>query len=310
MASLISALSIPSIKISEVVFVLPRQRESNAVNNLVILRAQHEIFRYLNVICRDRNIGITQIEYLEFTNTVKQPLFLDSTLDQKKFSHKRNILLSTSDTYCIFGFMDYTSFPITKKKLKHKWQSSIEFNPKNSYYVLGQPRNMQKLNNIYEINLGRTLSILDSVSLIFKDDVFRNFHIDKNSNYLLAIPPQIRVVSHEFITSFFEYAKVISHRFGLKLLIKPHPHEDLVKLRKFNPNLKLIDRNAYHNMPVELLFPIYNIVKVIASPSASLPFVGSKDLEVLMPKNRKLFRRYFLDQLPFLAANKIPYRLI
>ena len=140
--------------------------------------------------------------------------------------------------------------------------------------------------------------------------MLRNFHIDKNSNYLLVIPPQIRVVSHKFVTSFFEYAKEVSHRFGLKLLIKPHPHEDLVKLREFNPNLKLIDRNPYHNMPVELLFPTYNIVRVIASPSASLPFVGTKNLEVLMPKNRKLFRKYFLDQLPFLTSNKIPYRLI
>lgn len=309
-ASLIMALSIPDLNISEVIFVSPRQREFNSIGELKRAELRDDTFRFIDYICQHRNIEIKKIKYLEFVNTIKHPVFLDSSLDQKKFSHKRSLILSNSDIYCMFGFSNYTNFIVTKKQLQLAWQRSFKFQTSNSYFVLGQPKNFKKFHNVIEIDLIKAQAVLTSIYMIFEENIFRYFGIEKTANYALIMPPQIRVTDKSFMISFFQYTKFLSNNLGLKLLIKPHPNEDLAKLKSFIPETHSIIQHSYYNIPVELLFPAQNIVKVIASPSSTLPFVSGKRLEVLMPKNRKIFRQSFLDQIPFLDSNRLTYRLI
>jgi len=308
--SLINALSVDSIKITELVLVSRRPRINDSIPYDNYHKFSQDTFSYASKISTYQKIAISRLEYSQYVESSVKPDFLDLSLEQSKFSHKRSIIISGSDAYCALGFINYSDYFLTKIKLEKSWKNAINFNDLNEYYMVGQPNIKSNQQNIYQINPKKIMNNLTYTSQLFQGNIFANYNLDLNTKYLLLIPPQSRISDTKFVKSFFEYANKISLELELKIIIKLHPNEDWVKFTKIVGIQNKYFSNHYSNIPVEFFFSIDNIKKIIAAPSYSLSYVGLKDLEVLVPKNRKIFRKYFLDQLPFLNANNISFKFI
>ena len=64
------------------------------------------------------------------------------------------------------------------------------------------------------------------------------------------------------------------------------------------------------HIPVELFLQSKQVDYTVSVPSSSLAFAETNRLSVLVPKNRSLYRKKFVDQEPFLNRLKLNVKTI
>ena len=106
--------------------------------------------------------------------------------------------------------------------------------------------------------------------------------------------------------------KDIARKMKLEVILKSHPNDIYDYSDYFSDQNEFFfhqDISARH-IPVEFFLQSEQIKYTVAVPSSSLPFAEVERLSVHVPKNRDLFRRKFLDQIPFLERLAIPVTYI
>ncbi|NKA17667.1 MAG: hypothetical protein EBV74_07220, partial [Alphaproteobacteria bacterium] len=126
--SLISALSIDTTKITEFVLVSRKSRINESIPKEISDRLFIDTFNYAYKISTYQKIAVSRLEYSQYVKSLIKPNFLDLSLERSEFSHKRSIIISGSDAYCAFGFLNYSNYPFAKIKLEKAWKNLIKFN--------------------------------------------------------------------------------------------------------------------------------------------------------------------------------------
>ena len=105
---------------------------------------------------------------------------------------------------------------------------------------------------------------------------------------------------------------IIARKMNLGVIVKSHPN-DIYDYRDYFSDQEEFffhqDISARH-IPVEFFLQSKEVKYTVGIPSSSLPFAEMDRLLVHMPKDRDLFRRKFLDQIPFLERLEIPVTYI
>ena len=151
---------------------------------------------------------------------------------------------------------------------------------------------------------------MELVSSDFIKTIIEKYNIDLESRYLLVLPPSVENCGIDFVEKFFRQVNYLANDKNLKILIKPHRNDNIHKLFEVSKLKDVIDYNSVKQLFSEFFFLIPNIERIISVPSSSLTFADYSKLTVFVPKDRKLFRKKFLDQTCYLDSIRVNYSKI
>jgi hypothetical protein len=305
--SIITCVASLGKKISEVVYVIPdpSNRGLGITNNyLEILNSRYSASQK---IVSNLNLKISTISWKYFQDNISEVQIVDSILAQGKISHAHTIIMQSSDTYCVFGFSTYRSFLRTKIKLRSYWRKRLKYNKFNTFYFFGNLSSKINSKKLFNINVKGAKDLLEIVSSDFIKTIVEKYNIDPESRYLLVLPPSVENCGIDFVEKFFKQVNCLANEKNLKILIKPHRNDNIHKLFEISKHKGTIDYDTVKQLFSEFFFLIPNIEEIVSVPSSSLTFADYSKLTVFVPKDRKLFRRRFLDQTCFLDSIGVNY---
>jgi len=308
--SIIACMASLDKKISEVVYVIPdpNNRGLGITNNyLEVLNSRYSASQK---IASNLNLKISKISWSYFQDNISEVQIVDSLLAQGKIPNAHTVIMQSSDTYCVFGFSTYRSFLRTKIKLRGYWRKRLKYNKFNTFYFFGNLNNEVNSKKLFNIDIKKAKDLLEIVSSDFIKTIVEKYNIDPESRYLLVLPPSVENCGIDFVEKFFKQVNCLANGKNLKILIKPHRNDSIHKLFEISKHKNVIDYNSVKQLFSEFFFLIPNIERVVAVPSSSLTFADYSKLTVFVPKDRKLFRRKFLDQTCFLDSIGVNYSKI
>jgi len=241
-----------------------------------------------------------------------QTQLIEATLKRISSPNGQTLIMNTSDIYCRFGFASYTNFFFTKHKLKTLWRA-VDYAPDDmlyGFFIEETENNMRcKVSNI---NIASGKNLLKEITLQ-SGNMFSNFFsVNNNKSYLLVCPYRHDQISEEFSRNFFKNVNKIAEEKKLNIIIKNHPNDKFDYTKYFSSGkeiLNLSDKFERH-IPVELFLQSKQVDYTVSVPSSSLAFAEKNKLSVLVPANRSLYRKKFLDQEPFLNKLEIKFQTI
>lgn len=241
-----------------------------------------------------------------------QSQVIEATLKRRLSPNGQTLIMTTSDIYCRFGFKTYKNFFITKQKLKKLW-SAVDYNSKDLLYGLSLDVTKNKLTcKVSDIDITGVKKILKEITLD-SGLLFSNFFsVDNHKKYLLVMPYRHDQISENFSERFFEETNIIAKEKNLSILIKNHPNDvfDYTKYFSYEEDILSMSDNIERHIPVELFLQSKQVDYTVSVPSSSLAFAETNRLSVLVPTNRSLYRKKFLDQEPFLNRLKLNVKTI
>ena len=239
---------------------------------------------------------------------------IESNLKRDFFPSGQTLIMYGGDNYCRFGFSNYLNFPYTKYRLKNSW-TVIDFPAKDllyGYNIKGYNKNSRTIHNTFDLNILELKKIVKTLNKKLEFDFTNSYKVTTQKKYLLAMPYRHDRISEEFSKNFFSSVKDIARKMKLEVILKSHPNDIYDYSDYFSDQNEFFfhqDISARH-IPVEFFLQSEQIKYTVAVPSSSLPFAEVERLSVHVPKNRDLFRRKFLDQIPFLERLAIPVTYI
>jgi hypothetical protein len=239
---------------------------------------------------------------------------IESNLKRDFFPSGQTLIMYGGDNYCRFGFRNYVNFPYTKYRLKNSW-NEIDFPVEDllyGYNIKDYKKNSRTIQNTFNLNILELKKIARSLNEKLEFDFTNSHKISTQKKYLLAMPYRHDRISEEFSSNFFSSVKDIAWKMNLGVIVKSHPN-DIYNYRDYFSDQEEFffhqDISERH-IPVEFFLQSEQIKYTVGVPSSSLPFAELERLSVHVPKNRDLFRRKFLDQIPFLERLSIPVTYI
>jgi hypothetical protein len=306
--SIVSAVTAYKNKLNEIIFIEPNLL-SRGLEQSILQKRKYQYRRKIAKIISDGfDLKFTILSWQQFYNIEDEMIAIDSHLLRGQDYNSKNVLFAASDTYSGFRFSSYTSNIFTKLKLEFYWQKQLKLDKSSVLYIFGYKNKKLNKRNVNIINK-KELEVnlkLASESL-FKSTKYK-FKIDKKKQYVIVLPPVTKYTGEDFSQEFLKFVHKYSANKELSIILKVHPNDSLEYYSKFGFLKDSLKVSKYY--PVEFLFTLPNIRKIIAVPSASLVYANQNNLSVLVPKNRELFRTNFLDQLVFLETNKISLKRI
>ena len=219
-----------------------------------------------------------------------------------------------SDNYCRFGFKNYINFPYTKYQLRNSWQV-VDFAKEDllyGYNIEGYKKNSRTIHNTFNLNIPVLKKITRGINDKKKCGLVNFFKDNTEKNYLLVMPYRHDRIDEEFSKNFFLSVKDIARERNLEVVLKNHPN-DIYDYSNYFPEKEQIvfhqDVSERH-IPAEFFLQSHQVKYSVSIPSSSLAFAEVDRLIVHAPKDRDLFRRKFLDQIPFLERLAIPFTYI
>jgi hypothetical protein len=288
---------------AEFVVVNPNHRDTRR-NSMSYVDESFRL-RYSLKIATILKVKLRVISWNEFINSEKY--LLDSNLLSSQFKFNGNLILHSSDTYCLFGFKSYFPYPVAKIRLYRYWNSMIKSLNHDEIFIYGRSEKFPF--SFKQIDLDAMQKILTTISSEIFQSKQNEIRILPNS--ILILPPIREQVGFRFHSEFFKQAENFLKNSNLRAIIKPHRKDFLDYENFLKGNLEFYnDYELCRWIPVEFFLHHNDIVSCISSPSSALAVVDRSKLLVLIPSESKLFRLKFLDQIPFLEQNEIPFKVI
>ena len=243
---------------------------------------------------------------------LNQSQLIEATLKRRSSPNGQTLIMTTSDIYCRFGFKNYKDFLITKQKLKNLWRA-VDYDSKDLLYGFFLEGTKNKFTcKVSDIDITGVKKILREIA-IESGSLFSNFFsTGNNKKYLLVMPYRHDQISENFSKRFFEEANIVAKEKKLNVIIKNHPNDVFNYAKYFSceeETLIMSDKIERH-IPVELFLQSKQVDYTVSVPSSSLAFAETNRLSVLVPKNRSLYRKKFVDQEPFLNRLKLNVKTI
>ena len=248
------------------------------------------------------NIKFAEISWQNFLTQDKD--LVDSNLDCRNLEAEATIIMQSSDRYCIFGIPNQFRYLPTSIRLTKLWRK----NTNNNTLVVHNVNNLNLKNrNTIQIENIKLKKISHRVTKKFFYEISDLNKYTTQNQFLLVLPP-FGDSQLDFSDRFIEHAIEFAKRQNLSLLIKPHrnDHTNYKKLIKNRIEFNH-DYRTLKGIPSELFFNLPGLQQVISVASSSLAFCPTDKLTVLLPKNRKLFRQKYCDQITFLNLCGLPY---
>lgn len=229
---------------------------------------------------------------------------IESHLKKNFFPNGQTLIMHGGDNYCRFGFRNYANFPITKYRLKKAWEV-VNFPVEDLLYgcnIEDYKKNSRNIHNTFNLKIPLLKKIVKEI--IEKSDlnlhnIFKN---EKEKGYLLVMPYTHDRINEEFSKNFFLSVKNIAQKMDLGVIIKNHPADIYDYRQYFSKKEDIFFHQDISNrhIPVEFFLQSQQVKYTVCVPSSSLVFSETDRLIVHVPRDRDLFRRTFLDQIPFL----------
>ena len=308
--SIITCLASLDKNISEVVYVIPDPNNRGLGITNSYLEVLNSRYSASQKIASHLNLKISTISWKYFQDNISEVQIVDSLLAQGNIPHAHTIIMQSSDTYCVFGFSNYRSFLRTKIKLRSYWRKRLRYNRFNSFYFFGNLNSKIDSEKLFNINVKGAKDLLEIVSSDFIKTIVEKYNIDPESKYLLVLPPTVENCGIDFVEKFFNQVNYLANKRNLKILIKPHRNDNIQNLIEKSKHNDTIYYDNVKQLFSEFFFLIPNIEEVVSVPSSSLAFADYSKLTVFIPKDRKLFRRKFLDQTCYLDSIGVNYSKI
>jgi hypothetical protein len=303
--ALITAYVIFSKKLTKAIFVLPHNRGNEGTKD------HQKLTKQLNSI--SQNIArALEIEYFEMQFSdylLIEPEVIESSLAINQNCAK-GIIINGSDSYCIFGFAHYLRFTRTKLKLERLFLRNFKVHSAATLYSYN--RFAKSVNSSHElIDQVKVRKLLDEVAPIVLTELSQKVTEVINRDCILVIPPISKYSGIDFTLKFMKRVESIAEESNLRVFIKPHRNDSRTYLDVFlNRRLLLGEKLDLRYIPVEFFFTLSHVKSIVAVPSSSLALAIGIPTQVLVPKNNHLFRKSFLDQLPFLQSIGLEYESI
>jgi hypothetical protein len=241
-----------------------------------------------------------------------QSQVIEATLKRRLSPNGQTLIMTTSDIYCRFGFKNYKNFPITKQKLKKLW-SAVDYDSKDLLYGFSLEGTKNRLTcEAIDIDITGVKNILREITLEFGFMFSNFFSMDNDKKYLLVMPYRHDKISENFSKRFFDEANIIAKEKNLKIILKSHPNDvfDYAKYFSCKEETLIMSDKLERHIPVELFLQSKQVDYTVSVPSSSLAFAELDRASVLVPTDRSLYRKKFLDQEPFLNRLKLNIKTI
>ncbi len=303
--ALVAAYGIFSDNLTKSIFVLPHNRGMPGTRfNSELIRQFQKISQ---ITARSLGIEYSEIEFHDYLRL--KPDVIESSL-ACNLNNARNIIINGSDSYCIFGFGNYFRYVRTKIKLQRLFRNNFKVHSGAKLYSYNQyPENLKSPNE--GINQSRVIQLLNRVAPNIFEGLGQNIESIVNEECILVLPPIYKYTGENFTLRFLQRVESMAKERDLKVFIKPHRNDDMNYSSFFtDKRLLLGEKLDFKFVPVEFFFTLKHVVYIMAVPSSSLALTGGIRTQVLVPKNRRLFRRSFLDQLPFLHSIGLKFEKI
>lgn len=259
-------------------------------------------------------LGI-DFEVIEHEEHLANPAkIIESNMKRDSFPSGQTLIMYGSDNYCRFGFKNYINFPYAKFRLRNSWQV-VDFAVEDllyGYNIEGYKKNTRAIHNTFNLNIPVLKKITRGINDKKNYNLMNVFEDNTKKNYLLVMPYRHDRIDEEFSKNFFLSVKNIARERNLEVFLKNHPN-DIYDYSNYFPEKEQIvfhqDISKRH-IPAEFFLQSQQVKYSLSIPSSSLAFAELDRLIVHAPKDRDLFRRKFLDQVPFLERLAIPLTCI
>ena len=237
---------------------------------------------------------------------------IEVILKRRSSPKGQTLFMTVSDIYCRFGFKNYTNFYFTKHKLKNLWRE-IDYTQDDQVYGFFLEETQTNLRcKVSNIEIDSIKNLLKEITFYYGYIFSSILTVNNNKRYLLVCPYRHDRISENFSRNFFEYVNTMAEKKKLNVIIKNHPNDtyDYTKYLSSEKDIINLSDKFERHIPVELFLQSKQVVYTVSVPSSSLAFAETNRLSVLVPKNRSLYRKKFLDQEPFLNRLKINVKTI
>jgi len=239
---------------------------------------------------------------------------IESNMKRDFFPSGQTLIMYGGDNYCRLGFRNYISFPYTKYRLRNSWQV-VDFAAEDllyGYNIEGYKKNSRTIHNTFNLNIPVLKKITRGINDKKKYDLTNFFKDNTEKNYLLVMPYRHDRIDEEFSKNFFLSVKDIARERNLEVVLKNHPNDIYDYSSYFSEKEQIFFHQdiSDRHIPAEFFLQSQQVKYTVSVPSSSLAFAEVDRLIVHAPKDRDLFRRKFLDQIPFLERLAIPLTCI
>lgn len=303
--ALVTAYGIFSNNLTKSIFVRPHNRGNEGTTAHKELVSQLQ--KISQIVARSFGIEYSEIEFNDYLRL--KPDIIESSLAINS-NKAKSIIINGSDSYCIFGFNNYFRYIRTKLKLKRLFRNNFKVHSRAKLYSYNQ--HPEKLKSPNEgINQFRVIQLLNRVAPNVFEGLGQNIESIVNKDCILVLPPIYKYSGKDFTLRFMQRVESMARERDLKVFIKPHRNDDM-NYSDFLTDKRLLlgEKLDLRFVPVEFFFTLKHVVCIMAVPSSSLALTGGISTQVLVPKSRRLFRRSFLDQLPFLHSIGLKFEKI
>jgi hypothetical protein len=250
-------------------------------------------FQISQKICEILKVPIHRVDWKSFEG-VPEP-FAESLLIKKSKFTPGMVQMYAADSYCLFGFKHYYSLTVSKLRLLFHWKTKLRISRDTKLFIVNESMISINRKKIVKIDKLKSENLVKSVNKVLLPQLLINCRLDFTQKYLLVLPYP-NYPDSEFSIKFFSRVNEIAKSENLKILLKPHRKDETDFSKLTNIDFVQISNPEYFKLiPVEFLFSLDCVHRIIATPSTSLFFASSSKTEVLAPLNRNLYRRYFLD---------------
>ena len=285
-------------------YPLPSQRGSN--------RNTEQLKGWAATFARHLNVELSFATESEFM--LKPSEIIEFSKYRTTFYSGHHVILTGSDSYCALGFESQKEFRVTKKRLEHAWNKTI-FKVGDYVYGIKLSTGRKQFENnpsSIDLDLGELKIAMRKLGMELLSNLKTEINFDTNKNYLLVLPYRHDQINNSFSKKFFDNVKKEAKIRDLNVIIKNHPNDTYNYRSYFNTedgNI-FLESELDRHIPVEILLRQEYIKFVITVPSSALAFADLSSLLVLGPKNKNMYRKKFLDQIPFLDRLEIEMTLI
>ena len=297
--TVIICMAIFKTKISGAVFVKPYSRTDELDKEFITLSFKlQEVSQAIAKLFEINFSVISQNDFLFAT-----PDIIETTLIRNRNNHKARVIFQASDVYCVFGFSNYLKFLPTKVKLIFLFRKAVDYKSSNQFYIFRKKNYKIKRRNTEHINIEEVKRLLVFAENNLVTYSLKNHHIITSEKVILVLPPVLKNNRSEFLLPFLSIVVQLARKNNYKILVKPHKNDN-------TDYSKLIDKKLLINpanidlkfTPVEFFLSNKDIEHVIAVPGSALVFADKSKTTVFVPKENLLFRKSYLDQIPFLKS--------
>jgi hypothetical protein len=282
------AYEIFSKKLTKAIFVAPPNKEKEKSQDYQKLVKQLKSIS--QNLARVLEVDWLEMQFSDFM--LVEPEVIESSLAVNQNSSD-GLIMSGSDTYCVFGFTNYLWFARTKLQLKRAFLRDFKMHSSSVFYSYHKYTKSQ--NTSYElIDRVKVRKLLDTIAPVVHAELSQEITKAIDQECILVLPPISEYTGVEFTSKFMQRVELLAVEGNLKVFIKPHRNDNTPYVDLFsNRGLLLGEELDLRYIPVEFFFSLQNIKYVVSVPSSALALAVGLPTKVLVPKNKNLFRRSF-----------------